>query len=66
MEIALEDIAKFPAPGMDVPGSFAFSPDRKYATFLKTADGDGNRALYAIDLDTGQEQLLIEALPSSS
>ena len=66
MEIALEDIAKFPAPGMDFPGSFAFSPDRKQATFLKTADSDGNRALYAIDLDTGQEQLLIEALPSSS
>ena len=66
MDISLEDIAKFPAPGMDVPGSFAFSPDGKYASFLKTADNEANRALYAIDLETGREQLLIENLPTAT
>ena len=66
MEISLEDIAKFPAPGMDFPGSFAFSPDSKYATFLKTSNTSGSRALYAIDLNTGQEQVLIKTLEDSS
>ncbi|MCH2318789.1 MAG: DPP IV N-terminal domain-containing protein [SAR202 cluster bacterium] len=65
MEISLEDIAKFPAPGMDFPGSFAFSPDSKYATFLKTSNTSGSRALYAIDLNTGQEQVLIKTLEDS-
>lgn len=66
MEISLEDIAKFPAPGMDIPGSFSFSPDGKYVSFLKTVIHSGKKALYVIDLETRQERLILEAIPNSA
>lgn len=66
MKISLEDVAKFPVPGMDVPGFFSFSPDSKYVSFLKTVEETGNRAIYATDLETGQERMILENFPMTT
>ena len=62
MEISVEDVARFPAPGMDFPGSFSFSPNHRYVSFLKSQGEEGSRALFVIDLETGKEQLVLDTL----
>ncbi len=62
MEISVEDVARFPAPGMDFPGSFSFSPNHRYVSFLKSQGEEGSRALFVIDLATGKEQLVLVTL----
>mgnify|MGYP001317010366 FL=1 len=46
MPIPIEEISKFPLPGLDFPSSFSFSPDGKYLTYLKSVDSSGYKALY--------------------
>jgi dipeptidyl-peptidase 4 len=57
----IEQIAVVPAPGMRVPGSFAFSSDDRLLTYL-LAEGDPPvQALYALDVHTGAVSRLAEA-----
>lgn len=57
--ITFEDIAKNPAPGLGIPGNFAFSPDNKYITYLHSPDRDLIRQLYVYDLETNEHTLLV-------
>ena len=58
MPIPIEEISKFPLPGMDIPITFSFSPDGKYLTYLKSVDGSGYKALYGLDLKSKSEFLI--------
>ncbi len=64
-QIALNDIVQFPLPGQNVPGSMTFSPDGRFLTYLFSPDGNLVRQLYAFDLESGSQRLLI-APPTGS
>ncbi len=58
---SIEEVARFPGPGMAIPGAFAFSADDGLLTFLFSAEGSLTRQLYARDLATDQEHVLLAA-----
>lgn len=55
----IEEVARYPAPGMAIPGGFAFSSDDHLLTFLFSAEGSLTRQLYAFDVETGEQRLLL-------
>jgi dipeptidyl-peptidase-4 len=61
--ITVEDIARFPLPGMVFPTDVAFSPDDQSITFLWSPDASLTRQLYAFDLETGQQAPIVEPTP---
>ncbi len=58
-KIDLNDLVQFPLPGMNIPGSLTFAPDGRFLTYLFNPDGGLVRQLYAFDLESGGERLLI-------
>ncbi|HLZ07830.1 MAG TPA: DPP IV N-terminal domain-containing protein, partial [Chloroflexota bacterium] len=58
--LTVEDVARLPLPGTLHPTDVAFSPDDRSLTFLWSPDGSLSRQLYAFDLETGQEQAVVE------
>ncbi len=64
--IPIEEIAKFPPPGMSVPVSFSFSPDDSLLTYLYGEDGSPVRKLYALDPDTGESRVIQAATEPES
>ncbi len=55
----IQEIARYPLPGMAIPGGLAFSPDDKLITYLFSPDQSLTRELYAFDPATGEQQSLI-------
>ena len=66
MPIPIEEISKFPLPGLDFPSSFSFSPDGKYLAYLKSVGSSGYKALYGVDLANKSEFLIADNLGDSS
>ncbi len=64
--IPIEEIAKFPAPGMATPVSYAFSPDDKLVTYLYGPDRSPVRQLYALDVETGERRVILSSLEGES
>ena len=64
--LPIEEIVKYPLPGMAIPGAFAFSPDDKLITFLFSPEGDLTRQLYRFDTQTGQQSLAANPLASGT
>ena len=60
--VPVEEIARFPLPGMSVPGAFAFRPDDGLLTCLYSPDKSLTNLLYAFDLDPGALQPLAKGL----
>ena len=56
--IPIEEIAKFPPPGMSTPVSFSFSPDDRLLTYLYGPDRSPVRQLYALDTGTGESRVI--------
>ena len=56
--LPIEEIAKYPLPGMAIPGDLAFSPDDKLLSYLFSPDASLTRQLYLFDLETGQQRLM--------
>jgi dipeptidyl-peptidase 4 len=54
LPISLEDVARYPLPGMSFPIHFAFSPDGSLVTFLESQPGSLVRQLTAYDPETGR------------
>ena len=54
----IEEIAKFPAPGMSIPVAFDFSPDDRLLTYLHGQDQSPVRQLYALDVETGESRVI--------
>ena len=57
-KIPIEEIAKFPPPGMSIPVSFSFSPDDTLLTYLYGPDQSPTRQLYALDTETGESRVI--------
>ena len=66
MPIPIEEISKFPLPGMDFPSNFFFSPDGKYLTYLKSVDSSGYKGLYGLNLADKSEFLIADKLGDPS
>ena len=60
MSIPIQEISKFPLPGMGVPTSFAFSPDGDCIAYL-TQNVSGLRMLRVLELDTQKDVLIFGA-----
>lgn len=56
---SIEDIAVTPAPGMKIPGSFAFSKDDRLLTYLAGTGTPPVQSLHALDTGTGAVSLLV-------
>eukprot|EP00644_Phytophthora_capsici_P014956 jgi/Phyca11/511988/fgenesh2_kg.PHYCAscaffold_109_\ len=58
--IALEDVAKMPAPGLSAPANVSFSPDGRIVAFLHApgAQSGLSRQLYALDVTSRRVSLL--------
>ena len=50
----LEEVARYPLPGMTQPGALAFSPDDRYLTYLHSPERSLRRELWAEDVVTGE------------
>lgn len=59
--LPIEEIARYPLPGMNIPGEPAFSPDDRLVTYLHSPEGGLARRLYAFDPQTGRTRLLTDA-----
>ena len=57
--ITLEDVARWPAPGTNIPSAIAFSPDDRLVTYLFSPDDDLRQQLFAFDPQTGREMPLV-------
>ncbi len=57
--IPLEDVARYPLPGMVAPSAVAFSPDDELVTYLWSAEGTLSQQLYAFDPESGEQRLLV-------
>lgn len=60
--LPIEEIARYPLPGMGIPANFTFSPDDRLAAALWSEEGGLTRQLYAFDLETGAARLLVRPL----
>ncbi|KAG3164636.1 hypothetical protein PC128_g15129 [Phytophthora cactorum] len=58
--IALEDVAKLPAPGLSTPANVSFSPDGRIVAFLHAPGAQSGlcRQLYALDVASRRVSLL--------
>ena len=56
--IPIEEIARFPPPGMSTPVSFSFSPDDRLLTYLYGPEQSPVRQLYALDTQTGDKRVI--------
>jgi len=52
------DVARLPPPGSVVPGSFAFTPDGKALTYLKSESSSLSRVLWRVELPDGAPRVV--------
>ncbi len=64
--ISLEQVAKFPRPGMHIPGRFGFTPDGTAVTYLFSAEGNLVRSLWRRDISSGEVSLVAGPPPAST
>src|SRR4030081_3045156 len=55
-QLTPEQVARFPRPGMAIPGKIRYSPDTKFVTYLFSERGDLVRDLWSVDLASGIKQ----------
>src|ERR1700736_3611440 len=49
-------VARFPRPGMAIPGNINYSPDSRFITYLFSERGDLSRDLWRLDLASGARE----------
>jgi dipeptidyl-peptidase-4 len=54
-QLTPELVARYPRPGMAIPGRLRYSPDAKFVTYLFSERGDLVRDLWRLDLSTGRK-----------
>ncbi|MCC6382254.1 MAG: DPP IV N-terminal domain-containing protein [Dehalococcoidia bacterium] len=64
--ITVEQVARYPRPGMTVPGRLGFTPDSKAVTYLYSAGGDLVRSLWRYDLASGDARAVAGPVAGSS
>jgi dipeptidyl-peptidase-4 len=60
-KLSIEEVARYPRPGMSVPRRFDFTPDAAKVTYLFSSEGTLVQQLWAYDLKNGQRELLTGA-----
>ena len=55
-QLTPEQVARYPRPGMAIPGKIRYSPDAKFVTYLVSERGDLVRDLWGLELATGRRQ----------
>ena len=55
-QLTPEQVARYPRPGMAIPGKICYSPDAKLVTYLFSERGDLVRELWALELASGRKQ----------
>ena len=55
-QLTPELVARYPRPGMAIPGKIRYSPDAKFVTYLVSERGDLVRDLWGLELATGQRR----------
>ncbi len=60
-EIPVEQIARFPRPGMSAPVAYAYAKDGETLAFLASPDGDLAQVLHGHDVASGETQVLARA-----
>ena len=56
--LTISDVARYPRPGMAVPGMVRFSPDSRYLNWLHAEDGSLVRSLWQINVETAERSVL--------
>lgn len=57
--LTLDDVVRFPLPGMNIPGAVRFAPDGRALTYLRSSTESLVRELYWHDLEEVQPQTLV-------
>ncbi len=60
-QLTPEMVARYPRPGMAIPGRIRYSPDAKFATYLFSERGDLVRDLWRLDLAGGRTEHWLSA-----
>ena len=60
-QVPLEEVARYPLPGMVQPTSFGFSPDDRHLTYLHSPERSLRRELWAEDVVSGAVTVLAGA-----
>ncbi len=55
-QLTPEQVARYPRPGMAIPGKLRYSPDATFVTYLFSERGDLTRDLWALDLASERKQ----------
>jgi dipeptidyl-peptidase 4 len=55
-QLTPEQVARYPRPGMAIPGKIRYSPDAKFVTYLFSERGDLVRDLWGFDLASGRKE----------
>src|SRR6266850_3301276 len=53
-QLTPESVARYPRPGMAIPGRLRYSPDAKFVSYLFSEGGDLVRDLWRLDLSSGR------------
>ena len=56
--ISIEQVARYPRPGMGGPMRWSFTPDGSGITYLASEDGGLVRSLWLYDIATGERRAL--------
>ncbi len=59
-QVTLDDVARFPRPGLSGPGKISFTPDGRRVVFLWAEDGGLRRVLWELDPATGRRSVLFD------
>ena len=57
--LPIEEIAKYPLPGMAIPGNIAFSPDDRLISYLLSEDMSLTRQLFAYNTESEEQSILV-------
>jgi dipeptidyl-peptidase 4 len=57
--LPIEEIAKYPLPGLAVPANIAFSPDDQLISYLLSEDMSLTRQLVAFNPESGEQSVLV-------
>src|SRR6266699_3221773 len=59
-QLTLEDVARYPRPGMNALGRVSFTPDSQKVAYLLGTPGALARELWSYDVDSGERRQLTD------
>src|SRR5256714_3826111 len=60
-QLTPELVARYPRPGLAIPGRLRYTPDSKFITYLFSEHGDLVRDLWRLDLASGRTEHWLSA-----